>query len=394
MHEFKIEDTILLVDTSRSMMRKDFLPNRLFIALQAIKNFIQTKFAIDPKDRISIITFGDVPKRLSQLSYDQHKLINSLNKVQISGKGTLHQAIALSLQIIIQEMRKIGGKIQRIFIITDDRLAIEQTKLDKIVNIAKGLGVYIDICQLGKPKDRNKNLLKSISQTTDGEYGYFNNTKAVINAGREFASKKAIKKRTEFYSPDKKEKIPPLIGEIALSLRRPTLMEIRSMMSKEGELEANKCAICHSIKAPLTNADFYTEGRYCPNCERPVHLSCAAMWAKGSEFKENIFRCPFCFFLIELPKSAVKKIKNLDKDSQKIKIIEEIEIKKSKMIEIHKDDINQINASCCYCHNIFLGDFKVFKCENCGSYYHEPCLKKIFTELKACRFCGAKIILD
>ncbi|MFW9898204.1 MAG: VWA domain-containing protein [Candidatus Thorarchaeota archaeon] len=393
MQELKIEDTILLVDTSRSMMRKDITPNRLAVALYAVKNFIQTKFAIDPKDRISIISFGDVPKRLSPFSYDENKLFSSLKKIQISGKGSLHQAIALSLQVIIQEMRKIGGKIQRIFIISDDKLAINQTKLDKIVNIAKGLGVYIDVCQLGKPQERNKNLLKRMAQITNGEYGYFNNSRAIITAGGEFASKKEIKTQAEFYYTEKKEKSAPLVGEIALSLRRPTLMEIRMMMTKKSEGE-DKCAICHSIKAPLTRADFYAEGRYCPNCERPVHLSCAAMWAKGSEFKENIFRCPFCFFLLKLPKSAVKMVKNIDADSQKIKIIEDIDIKESKMIEIHEDNISQINASCSYCHNIFLGDFKVFKCENCGSYYHEPCLKKMFTELKACRFCGAKIILN
>jgi len=111
---------------------------------------------------------------------------------------------------------------------------------------------------------------------------------------------------------------------------------------------------------------------------------------KKSEYKKNVFRCPFCFFLISISRSAMKMFENLDKDSQEIEIIEESNLKESKMIEI--ENIDQINASCSYCYNIFLGEFKVFKCENCGSFYHEPCLQKMYTELKACRFCGAKII--
>jgi len=139
----------------------------------------------------------------------------------------------------------------------------------------------------------------------------------------------------------------------------------------------------------LIDADFYTEGRYCPNCDRPIHLSCSAMWAKKSEFKENVFRCPFCFFLLVLSRSAARLIEGIEDND--IKVLDQIDLKKTNMIEIHETNIAQIDASCSYCYNIFLGDYKVFKCGNCGSYYHEPCLKKMYNEMKACRFCGAEI---
>ena len=61
------------------------------------------------------------------------------------------------------------------------------------------------------------------------------------------------------------------------------------------------------------------------------------------------------------------------------------------MILILDEKIDQIDASCSYCHSIFLGDFKVLQCENCNAYYHEPCLHKMTKEIKACRYCGAKI---
>ena len=53
MPELKIEDAVVLIDVSRSMIRKDFKPSRLAVGLQAVKNFIQSKLAIDFKDRIS-----------------------------------------------------------------------------------------------------------------------------------------------------------------------------------------------------------------------------------------------------------------------------------------------------------------------------------------------------
>ncbi len=373
------------------MLRKDFKPNRLNIALQATKNFIESKFAIDPKDRIAIITFGDSSKKLSAFSIDQDKLIESMKNLEISGVGIIEDALAFSLQLLVEEMRKIGGKVQRIVIISDDKLKTDMTRVMKLVKVAKGLGIFIDACQLGKTQEYKESALKKIAQGSGGEYGFFTNSKAVIQAGKAFASKKTIKE-PDYFSPNKKVEAPPLISEIAMQLRRPTVMEIRSMMA--GGRGQEKCQICHSVKAPATSADFYSEGRYCPSCDRAMHLSCAAQWAKKSEYKENIFRCPFCYFLLEVPQVMMKligeKLGEKTDGSQRIKILDEDD-KVTKMIEIAPNEVSKIDASCVYCNSIFLEDFKVLRCEKCGSYYHEPCLQKVFNELKSCRFCGARI---
>ncbi|KKM66407.1 hypothetical protein LCGC14_1481460, partial [marine sediment metagenome] len=136
----------------------------------------------------------------------------------------------------------------------------------------------------------------------------------------------------------------------------------------------------------VTGSNFYIEGRFCPSCDRAMHLSCAAMWAKRTEYKENVFRCPFCFFLLEISPTVLKFIKN-----KEIKILEEDIRLETKMVLIPNQEVEQIDTSCSYCHSIFLGDFNVYQCESCNSYYHKPCLKKMKEEIKACRFCGAKI---
>ncbi|MFX1316496.1 MAG: VWA domain-containing protein [Promethearchaeota archaeon] len=393
MHDYKIEDTILLLDASRSMLRKDFKPNRLLVELQTAKNFIINKLSKDLKDRISILTFGESPKKLISFSYDGNKLINSLKKVQISGNGFLHEGLAFALQILIEEMRKIGGKVPRILIISDNKIQINPIKLEKVINIAKGLNIYIDVCQLGMTQDHQLNVLERLTKITWGEFGFFNNSKELINAAKKFASKKELKDDVDYFSPDKKDKISPLISDIALPLRRPTVLEIRLMMNRK-ERSKDKCQICHSVKAPVTNADFFSEGRYCPSCDRPMHLSCAAMWARKTEYTENVFRCPFCFFLLEIPKSVTKLVEERTEGTQKIKIIDNGSIEHTKMIKVPQENISEINQSCSYCHSIFLGDFNVYQCRKCHSYYHEPCLEKMINELKACRYCGAKIIND
>ena len=385
MPNIKIEDTVILLDTSRSMLRKDFKPSRLAAELQTVRNFIQSKLSIDMKDRISIISFGDTTKRLIDFAFDADRLIASLKRIQISGKGILHQGIAFALQVLVEEMRKIGGKTSRILIITDSTLEVDVNRLEKIINIAKGLGVYIDTCQLGGIQQHGKLSLKRIAQLTRGDYDHFSNSKELSEVIKLFASKKEIRETSDYFSPEKKENLAPLVSEIALPLRL--------IMSGKNRTQ-EKCHICHSVKAPATGSDFYSEGRYCPSCDRAMHLSCAAMWAKKTEYKKNVFRCPFCFFLLELPRAALKFAKERDEESQEIRILKEEQGKEAKMLLIPDKEIDQIDASCSYCHNIFLGDYNVYQCDKCGSYYHHPCLEKMRNEINACRYCGARIVID
>jgi hypothetical protein len=386
----KPEDTIIILDASRSMLRRDFKPNRLTVAIEAVKNFIQAKYIIDPKDRIGIITLGEMTRKICSITSDEQTLLNSLSKIEISGGNGLKDALSFAIQLLIEEMRKIGGKNYRIFIISDNHLTIP-LNIEKLLDISKGLGIFIDLCQLGKITEFNENMLRIITDTTGGEFGFFNNSKAAYIGGKSFASKKEVKTSSDFFAPNKNVELTPLINEIALNLRRPSLLDIKLMMNDK-EKGQDKCQICHSIKSPITKVDFYSEGRYCPSCDRPMHLSCAAMWAKKSEHDGNIFRCPFCYFLLEIPPSIGKIMDDAYERDTKVQIISENPNKTTRMILVQENYVSSIDASCTYCHSIFLNDFKVFRCEKCGSYYHEPCLEKMNDEIKACRSCGSKII--
>lgn len=390
MEELKIEDTIVLIDCSRSMLRTDFKPRRLAVALKSIKNFISSKILIDPKDRIMLITYGNRIKKLSDFSNDEDGLFNSLKTIEVSGRGNLVEGIRFALQALVQEIKKIGGKLQRILIVSDGKIEEEKPNLEKMVKVAQGLGIFIDVCQIGKSLHYQDNYLMVITQKTNGEFGYFNNSKALISAGEAFASKKNLKQTSDYFSPNKSEEDHlPLVNELAVELRRPTIPEITTMMGGVGQ---EKCQICHSIKNPINGADFFASGRYCPSCSRPYHLHCAALWAKKSEFKETIFRCPFCYFLLRVPPSIIKMVENISTEMSGIKIIDQSDKKSTRMVKIPQSKIKDIDESCLQCRNIFIGQYDVYRCENCGAHYHEPCLKKIYNEKKSCRNCGSIIM--
>ena len=180
----------------------------------------------------------------------------------------------------------------------------------------------------------------------------------MLNAGRSFAPKKESKTTTDYFGPNKKNELAPLISDIALPLRRPSVLDIRLMMSSK-ERGQEKCQICHPVKAPITGADFFSEGRYCPSCERPMHLSCSAMWAKKTEYKEMVFRCPFCYFLLELPLSASKLVEDKPDNEPKIKLIDESGINTTRMRLIPESQIDEIDVSCTFCP--FRSKFKFSK---------------------------------
>ena len=118
------------------------------------------------------------------------------------------------------------------------------------------------------------------------------------------------------------------------------------------------------------------------------------MWAKKTEYAESVFICPFCYFLLELPAYATKLIKEESEEKPKIRLISQDDANSTHMVLISEAKITEIDVSCSYCYSIFLGDYNVYQCEKCKSFYHEPCLEKMNNEIKACRNCGAKILFS
>nr|MDO8117927.1 VWA domain-containing protein [Candidatus Sigynarchaeota archaeon] len=139
------EDVIILLDTSRSMSRRDFAPSRLVVTLRALGQLITKKFEIDANDRIGLVFFGTKAQKIQEPTSNAAVLLSALkSNVDAGGGSEIADGLALSIQALGSEIRKIGGKIVRILLFSDDKLGSMTNRLIKLANAAKGLGIFID----------------------------------------------------------------------------------------------------------------------------------------------------------------------------------------------------------------------------------------------------------
>ncbi|MHA1730627.1 MAG: VWA domain-containing protein [Promethearchaeota archaeon] len=385
--EYFLEDTVLLLDTSRSMMITDFKPRRIHAALRMAWSFVENKLAIDFKDRVAVVTFGQRARKLADFSSDLEKLKAVFTRVEVSGNGSVTEGLGLAIQLLGKEILKIGGKVQRVLVVTDSRVDVKAEKMKVVAELAKGLGIFVDCCVLGNV-GTGQNVFKALALHTGGEFGFFKNERALLTAGKGFASKKPVGEE-ELYSLTKKQKeAPKYLKDLAVNLRRPGIGELKLLVS--GKVR-EKCQICYAEKCPVTGGPFYSCGRYCPNCGRPLHLYCAAMWAqKSPELGENVLRCPFCYFLLKVPKAVLKIV-----EKEKVDVVTDSKAgpggEPTHMEEVLPEDVPSIEGSCSWCNSIFTGELKAFRCDHCGAYYHLPCLEEMYSQIKACRNCGRPI---
>ena len=126
------ENIIICIDTSRSMARKDYPPNRLLTSINAIKKLINDRYLEDPSSYFAIVKFSDKPKRVVEFTNTKQHLFEGLDSLYLSGKSALGEALALSIKMIIAELRKIAAKSPRILLITDGKytkLSVDPVKM-------------------------------------------------------------------------------------------------------------------------------------------------------------------------------------------------------------------------------------------------------------------------
>nr|MDO8108776.1 VWA domain-containing protein [Candidatus Sigynarchaeota archaeon] len=376
-----IEDCVILFDSSRSMFKGDFNPSRLAVTMRASLELIAKKFEIDANDRLGIVSFGTKARKISDFSSKKEVLFESLKKFEPGGESDIAEGLALSIQMLATEMRKIGSKVVRILLFSDDRLGSMTNQLIKLGNAAKGLGIFIDCLVAGAPnRAGNYSVMKNLASITGGDFAYFTNATAYYKAIVGLSSKKDLNDVSGYYEAQEKVRAAPLLAEIAVDLRRPNIQEIQDMIANPQKV---KCSICY--KSESQGRPAYATMRFCPSCARPMHIACTAQWAKNSpDAREDVFRCPFCYFLIKNSGAAV-----LYKTGESGKKPGSAGVTTFSMVP--RKEIPDINGSCGHCRNIFLGEYDVYKCGSCGTYYHKPCVKEINEKFGACRICGKQI---
>ncbi len=388
MEDTRIEDTVVLFDISRSTFKMENNQRRIQMLKNSIIHFCRSKNKVDQQDSIAIVSFGNQNQKLLDFTNNFDDIESKINPIP-AGTADFSEALSLAIQLLAKQLQKLGDKVLRIVIVTD-RIAFSlDQKTEEIVKICNGLNIYVDVAVYAKTLDpaTKKDYAKFVKLGA-GELGFFNNIDAFNRGIEGFASKKIIENIEDYLAKEKKNKQDPkILNKIAIELRRPTIAEIQKILKKEAEY---KCQICYSSVDPTTKQTFYVTGRFCPSCGTSMHLHCAALWAKKSGMGENIFRCPYCFFLLKVTSQSIKQLESQIGGSEKP--TDSSKEEGVKMIKVPDEEIEALEDACSFCSNIFTPEIKVFKCSNCNSYYHEMCLRKVYKDYRACRVCGKKIV--
>lgn len=182
----EVNDIILCIDVSRSMLAEDIKPNRLEVAKKRIREFV----ALRPTDRISVIIFSEKVFTLLPLTTDPALVDEALAEISIGylGSGTnIGDGLALSVaravnsdtknKVIIlltdgvanvgtltplqaaEEAKKYGIKVYTIGLGTDDD-----------AKIPVGNGIFGTQYQLIPGGSIDYKTLKEISDLTGGKF--------------------------------------------------------------------------------------------------------------------------------------------------------------------------------------------------------------------------------
>ncbi|MFW9877792.1 MAG: VWA domain-containing protein, partial [Candidatus Thorarchaeota archaeon] len=316
------ENIIVCLDTSRSMYKKDFPPNRITCCTNAIKTLINKRFELDSLSTFAIIKFSDKAEKV--IDFTSSTYINNLHKALDSltcgGYSALGDGLALAIKTVIAEMRKIGAKPPRILLISDGK--IMKTIVDplKMARLAQGLNIKIDTFLVGEIG--NVNTLKKLSDITEGRYFYNSDSESLLRSAKEIADDNY---RRYGSNKDVISENPAFLRKIAADLLRvQDLTKDQKEHAKQirGKVDFKKCSICFSDENPYTKGSFYVTGRYCPNCTTPFHIHCLAGWADSQKDhtikRSGTARCPHCFYLLKIPTevSQIQKLRILSRNTK------------------------------------------------------------------------------
>ncbi|MHA1820659.1 MAG: VWA domain-containing protein [Promethearchaeota archaeon] len=394
MPEYESQNLAIILDASRSMFRRDYNPNRFEACKQGIINLVEKRMTDESKTGFALIYVGQEVKTLLDFGdYCSPDIIREkLDSIKIGGQSKIIDGIGLAIKLHIEDIRKAGAKVPRIVLFSDGKLTKSKVGPTNIAKIAAGLEIKIDTIRLGEVE--HFNVMKRMSELTDGRYWYCNDTPSLLLATAELAASNQGKKYTKSKNYSKiLEKIAvPLKTEFEITRDAAELAE-----KIRGSKSLKKCGICFQEQDPITKAPFTVSGRYCPNCGQGFHIYCISEWAKNDKESSGLVtRCPHCFYLIKIP-AEVQQVKKIHEEFKR----EEKRNMQSTGTERYfarhyiARDLGEdaLYSACPVCNTIFDEDEEVVKCGNpkCSAIYHLDCFEQIRD--KPCKVCG-KIISD
>ncbi len=397
------ESVVIILDASRSMYRSDYSPNRLEACKQGILNFIQSR--IENEDSMggttafALVLIKNNPKMIFDL-FDGAKFnefLKVLNGVKCGGINTLGEAIGMAIKILIEDIRSNGARVPRILLFSDGKYKTSKIDPMKMAMLAQQLTMHIDTIRVGDVE--HSNIMKRLSENTEGKYYYANNIQGILTTTTDLAQSN-FEAPGSSYQKGKIRILNLVLKKIAKPLLTEAEMNKGSNNQKEvlarlrGTKQYQKCSICFQSNDPISKTSFQISGRYCPQCAQPMHLSCASMWAKNQDKTGDgtVFRCVHCLYLLKLPSSvqtAVRMHAEVKKRGIKRKEIQTFNVSP---ISTKKLGSLALYSACPVCNGIFEEEENVVKCGNpsCKAIYHMNHFDQLPDHI--CKLCGQKLV--
>jgi len=260
------EDVVLCIDTSRSMYRQDYYPNRIEAAKKAALEFARAKNKLDPNDRIGIVTFSDRAQIEQNLSTSIATLDKRLGGIKAGGKSRIDSGLNLSLKVLTGEHRASRGRTLRIIVLSDGRPYGVANDPLRIAVKARSLGVFIDAIGIGSTgsSDFGESLLKALTRLTDGEYAYVTDAHKLLREVIALTPKKL--------PPRPRRAMRPCTSQPSGGLFLVNLNSSAMCTLCHGVIRASfayRCSTCGAIFDERCVQQVLQAGR-CPFCKSPM----------------------------------------------------------------------------------------------------------------------------
>jgi Ca-activated chloride channel family protein len=171
-------NVVLVIDSSGSMLAKDFEPNRMEAAKESAISFIDQ---LSLKDLVGVISFSDSPKIVSFLTNDKNKAIEKTKTIVASGGTAIGDGLAFGVDMV----SSVPNKKKLVILLSDGEQTTGQISIDDAISYAKskevivytiGVGsnqnVVLGYDWFGRPQyaKLDEESLKKIAQETSGKY--------------------------------------------------------------------------------------------------------------------------------------------------------------------------------------------------------------------------------
>lgn len=397
------EAVVIILDASRSMYRSDYSPNRLEASKQGILNFISSRIenedAMGGTTAFAFVVIKDNPKMIFDLNDGArfNEFLKALNEIKCGGINTLGKGLGMAIKILIEDIRTNGARVPRILLFSDGKFKTRQIDPMKMAKLSQQLTIHIDAVRVGDVEPFN--IMKRISENTDGKFFYANNIQGILIttldlAQSNFEAPGSSYQKGKILIPNMvlKKIAKPLLTEAEMNKGSNDQKEVLARL--RGTKQYDKCSICFQSNDPISRTGFRISGRFCPNCAMPMHMSCASMWAKSQDKSGDgtVFRCVHCLYLLKLPASVQTAVRMHTEVKRKGTKRREIQTFNVTPISVQRLGDVALYSACPVCNGIFEEDETVIKCGNpsCKAIYHLNHFDQLPNHI--CKLCGNKLV--